>query len=124
MQNYVNVRPEHLNFHGYLFGGEMLRWLDEFAWMAASLDYPGATMVTVAIDNIVFKTRVINGSILRFETGTVKTGTKSVTYEVIVHCDEPGATDEKEVFSSKITFVNIDKEGKAIPLPEKTSGRL
>jgi len=119
MINYVNVRPEHLNFHGYLFGGEMLRWLDEFAWMAASRDYPGATFVTVAIDNIVFKNRVVNGSILRFVIEIDKTGEKSITYNVNVFCDEPGASDEKEVFSSKITFVNIGKDGKSVPLPSK-----
>lgn len=119
MENYVNVRPEHLNFHGYLFGGVMLKWLDEFAWMAASRDYPGATMVTVAIDDIVFKNRVVNGSILRFLIETEKTGNSSVSYSVVVLCDEPGATDEKEVFSSRITFVNLDENGKAIPLPQK-----
>ncbi|PLX66417.1 MAG: acyl-CoA thioesterase [Denitrovibrio sp.] len=120
MENYVNVRPEHLNFHGYLFGGEMLKWLDEFAWMAASRDYPGATMVTVAIDNILFKNRVVNGSILHFVIEVFKTGTSSVTYNVEVFCDEPGSFDEKEVFSSRITFVNLDGDGKPMPLPLKT----
>lgn len=119
MINYVNVRPEHLNFHGYLFGGEMLKWLDEFGWMAASRDFPGGTFVTVAIDDIVFKNRVVNGSILRFVIEPEKIGGKSVTYSVVVLCDEPGAMDEKEVFSSKITFVNIGPDGKAIPLPPR-----
>ncbi|PLX69553.1 MAG: acyl-CoA thioesterase [Denitrovibrio sp.] len=119
MENYVNVRPEHLNFHGYLFGGEMLKWLDEFAWMAGSREYPGATLVTIGIDNIVFKHRVVNGSILRFVIEAEKIGDKSVTYDVHVFCDEPRATNEVEVFSSKITFVNIDKSGNSISLPER-----
>jgi len=119
MVNYVNVRPEHLNFHGYLFGGEMLKWLDEFAWMAASREYPGANMVTVGIDKIAFKHRVVNGSILRFVIATAKAGSKSVTYNVNVFCDEPGGKIEKEVFESNITFVNIDQNGKSVPLPEK-----
>lgn len=120
MENYVNVRPEHLNFHGYLFGGEMLKWLDEFAWMAGSREYPGATLVTVGIDNILFKHRVVNGSILRFVIEAEHIGEKSVTYNVNVYCDAPGASTEEEVFSSKITFVNINSEGKAIPLPERS----
>lgn len=117
MENYVNVRPEHLNFHGYLFGGEMLRWLDEFAWMAASRDYPGATLVTIGIDNIVFKHRVVNGSILRFVIEQEKVGNKSVTYSAVVFCDAPGSCEEREVFASKITFVNIDKDGNSTPIP-------
>ena len=119
MINYVNVRPEHLNFHGYLFGGEMLKWLDEFAWMAASREYPGATLVTVGIDDILFKHRVVNGAILRFVIEADKVGEKSVTYNVNAYCDAPGAFEEDEVFSSKITFVNIDSDGKSIHLPEK-----
>jgi acyl-CoA hydrolase len=118
MNNYVNVRQEHLNSHGFLFGGEMLKWLDEFAWMAASLDYRGATLVTVGIDEIVFKHRVVVGSILRFCIEKEKVGSKSVTYDVHVFCDEPGANEEKEVFSSHITFVNIDKDGKPSELPK------
>ncbi len=98
MENYVNVRPEHLNFHGYLFGGEMLKWLDEFAWMAGSREYPGATLVTVGIDNILFKHRVVNGSILRFVIEAEHIGEKSVTYNVNVYCDAPGASTEEEVF--------------------------
>jgi len=121
MENFVNVRPEHLNFHGYLFGGVMLKWVDEFAWMAASRDFKGSTLVTVALDNIVFKNRVVNGSILRFVISMTRQGTKSVTYNVVVFCDEPGAMDEKEVFTSVITFVNMGEDGRPIPLPERTS---
>lgn len=119
MDNYVNIRPEHLNFHGYLFGGEMLRWLDEFGWMAASRDYSGASFVTVAINDIVFKHRVVNGSILRFHMEHEHAGHTSVTYKVEVFCDEPGAKDEKEVFASRITFVNLDENGNTKPLPER-----
>jgi acyl-CoA hydrolase len=121
MQNYVNVRHEHLNLHGYLFGGQMLKWLDEFAWMAASLDFPGSTFVTAGIDGIVFKHRVVNGSILRFEIEPERIGKTSVTYSVVVHCDEPGATCEKEVFSCHVTFVNIGNDARPAPLTKKSS---
>lgn len=123
MDNYTNVRTEHLNHHGYLFGGIMLKWVDEFAWMAASLDFPGCTMVTVAMDNIVFKQRVMNGAILRFVILPAEQGNKSVTYSVTVYADEPGAVSEKEVFSTNITFVRVDENGKAFPLPKKTKLR-
>ena len=41
MENRRLVLPEHLNHFGFLFGGQLLRWVDGTAWIAASLDYPG-----------------------------------------------------------------------------------
>ena len=42
------VRPEHLNHHGFLFGGRLLEWLDEQAYIAAiSRLNPEANLVTV-----------------------------------------------------------------------------
>ena len=92
MNSYSLVRTEHLNHHGYLFGGVMLKWVDEFAWIAASLDYPGCSLVTVAMDEIAFKERVLNVSILRFHVTQEKQGNTSVTYSVAVYSDEPGAS--------------------------------
>lgn len=119
MDTYQHVRPEHLNHYGYLFGGVMLMWIDGSSWMTSSLDYPGCRLVTVAMDSIVFKHQVVNGSILRFNTLPLKIGNKSITYRVRVFADEPGATEEKEVFSTNITFCRIDAEGKSAPLPKK-----
>jgi competence protein ComEC len=36
MESYTVVRPEHLNHYGHLFGGCLLKWVDEIAWIAAS----------------------------------------------------------------------------------------
>ena len=69
MDNYTIVRKEHLNHYGYLFGGKLLSWVDEFAWIFASLDFPGCSLVTVGMDQVSFKERVENGSILRFQQG-------------------------------------------------------
>jgi acyl-CoA hydrolase len=113
METYAIVRPEHLNHHGYLFGGVMLKWIDEFAWLAATLDYPDSTFVTVAMDDIEFKKRVTNGSILRFDIKYIKKGNSSVTYQVNVFAKETKISPENFLaFSTKITFVNIDKYGK------------
>ncbi len=47
MENFKVVRPGHLNHYDYLFGGELLKWVDEISWIAASCDYPGCKFVTV-----------------------------------------------------------------------------
>jgi acyl-CoA hydrolase len=117
MENYVHVRPEHLNHHGNLFGGVLLMWVDECAWMTSTLDFPGCTMVTLSMDNIIFKHPVVSGAILRFLVKPVRKGKKSINYGVTVYVDEPGNPEEKEVFTTEITLVRVDDQGRSIALP-------
>jgi len=112
MDNFTLVRPEYLNHHGYLFGGVMLKWVDENAWMTASREYSGCNLVTVSMDSCRFKHRVENGSILRFHTEKISQGRTSATYSVEVYADAPGASQEKEVFSTSVTFVRLNKAGR------------
>jgi acyl-CoA hydrolase len=69
------------------------------------------------MDRVSFKERVVSGSILRFNILPAHRGTSSVSYAVNVYADAPGATEEKAVFSTKVTFVRIDAEGNKSPLP-------
>jgi acyl-CoA hydrolase len=127
MDNYVLVRPEHLNHYGYLFGGMMLKWIDEIAWLAASMDFPGYSLVTVSMDRVIFKHRVENGSILKFIVLPEKIGRTSVSYNVTVEADAPGSKEVVEVFSTNVKFVAIDADGTPVPLPgnqELRSGKL
>jgi acyl-CoA hydrolase len=123
MDHFTIIRPEHLNHHGFLFGGILLKWVDEFAWITASLDYPHCTLVTIAMDDIQFKERVLNGSILRFDIRPLMQGNTSVRYAVEVHADEPGADVEKKVFTTTVTFVRVDGDGRKTPLPALTNVR-
>jgi len=119
MNNYTIVRQEHLNHYGFLFGGALLQWVDEFAWLVASRDFPGCPLVTVGMDRISFRHPVANGSILRFHILPCHQGTTSVRYTVDVFADAPGATKEKEVFSTTITFTHVDVDGHKKTLPRK-----
>lgn len=114
MENYNLVRPEHLNQHGYLFGGQMLSWVDECAWMTASREFPEHSFVTRGMDKIEFKHPVNNGSILRFNTEMIKKGETSVTYLVEVYEDNRSLKEDKLVFSTTVTFVSVDMDGNKI----------
>lgn len=119
MNNLALVRPEHLNHHGNLFGGALLRWVDEFAWITASLDFPHCRLVTIGMDRVEFRRQVPNGSILRFSVLPDRLGNTSITYHVNVMADLPGAEAESHIFSTNITFVRIDEAGRKCPLPQK-----
>jgi acyl-CoA hydrolase len=117
MNTFTHVRPEHLNHYGYLFGGQLLKWVDENAWLVATLDFPGYRLVTRGMEESDFKTPVANGSILRFSIIPFRQGRTSVTYTVEVLADEPGALREKHVFSTRVTFACVDEQGLKRPLP-------
>jgi len=121
MDTFTLVRPEHLNHHGYLFGGVMLKWVDENAWMAASREYPNSTLVTVGMDACRFKHPVDNGSILRFHIKNVKKGRTSATYNVTVYAEAPEECEEKEVFSTSVSFVHLNKKGRPCVLPPESA---
>ena len=118
MENYKLVLPEHLNHYGYLFGGHLLKWLDEFSWIAASLDYPGCQFVTVAMDKVEFRKSVKLGAVLRFDVQQCHVGRTSIRYDAKVYSDVIDTGEEELVFSTQLTFVRIDSEGNKLPLKD------
>lgn len=116
MDTYTLVRTEHLNHHGKLFGGQLLKWVDEYAWLAAARDFCGSVLVTRAMENSEFRHAVPNGSILRFHIEQQHVGTTSALYSVDVYADMPGSPEEQLIFSNHVTFVAVDDDGNKTPL--------
>jgi acyl-CoA hydrolase len=116
MENYKLVLPEHLNQFQFLFGGNMLKFVDEIAWIAASLDYPGFNFVTIAMDRVEFRQSVREGTILRFQSERIKTGNTSVCYHVDVFNANSASDHTESVFSTNVTMVRVDENGQKQPL--------
>ncbi|MEO5366422.1 MAG: acyl-CoA thioesterase [Magnetococcus sp. WYHC-3] len=116
LQTHKLVLTEHLNHYGYLFGGQLLKWVDEVGWIAAGLEFPGCRFVTVAMDRVEFKRSIRLGSTLRFETRRSRLGRTSVTYEILVYTDDFATGSEEQSFSTQITFVRVDDAGQAAPI--------
>jgi acyl-CoA hydrolase len=116
MQNYQLVLTEHLNHYGYLFGGTLLKWVDESAYIGARIEHPGRSFVTVGMEKVSYKKRVELGSIIVFNVEKQHTGTTSVTYRVIASIASTLKGDCSEIFSTTVTFVCIDKDGNKRPV--------
>ena len=116
MESYKVVRPEHLNHYGYLFGGFLLKWVDEISWIAASRDHPGCMFVTVGMDRVEFHRSVRQGTVLRFAAHPTKRGRTSVQYEVNVYADDLETGAEEPIFSTHVSFVCLDAHGRKAPL--------
>jgi acyl-CoA hydrolase len=112
METYRLVLPEDLNHYGFLFGGRLLRWVDEASWIAASLDFPACRFVTIGMDEVVFRHSVRDGTILSIRSEKQQEGSTSVTYEVTVCLGKAG--DGDPIFTTRVTFVNVDEHGEKV----------
>jgi acyl-CoA hydrolase len=112
MENYKLVLPEHLNHYGFLFGGNLLKWIDEVSYIAVTLDYPGCNFVTVGMDKVEFRKSIRGGTILCFVTEKNRIGETSIEYTVHVYKDSIETRERVIVFSTHITFVCLDENGR------------
>lgn len=118
MESYKVVRPEHLNHYGYLFGGFLLKWVDEISWIAASRDHPGCHFVTVAMDQVEFRRSVREGTVLRFQAGEAQRGRTSTRYRVEVYADDLETGAEHAIFSTHVSFVCLDAAGGKVEIDD------
>ena len=116
MKNHKLVLQNHLNHYGYLFGGQMLYWIDSIGYIAVNCMFPGHEFVTVGLNEVVFHKSISAGSILEFDTNLIKRGTTSATFGIDVYCDN--RIIKELVFKTQITFVAIDKNGNKTPIKE------
>ena len=116
MKNYKLVLPEQLNHYGFLFGGHLLKWVDEVAYIAANIDFPGNDFVTISMDDVLFKHSIRNGDILCFTSRRKKLGNTSVSYCVRVSRESREDDENIVLFETNITFVSVDKRGNKRPV--------
>ncbi len=117
MVNHKLVLPGHLNHYGFLFGGNLLQWADEFAWIATTLDYPKCNFVTVGMDKVRFLQSVVEGTILEVVVEKIKEGNTTVRNLVSIYRLH-SEIESDLIFSTEITFIRIDENGNKMKLPQ------
>jgi acyl-CoA hydrolase len=115
MHHHTIVLPEYLNDQGFLFGGNLLKWVDEYAYITASLDFPGNRFVTISLDTVNFQHPILLGEILRFDINCLRRRNSSLQYSVKVFGEKLAGHDEP-LFETNISFVNVNAQGKSQPI--------
>ncbi len=105
-----------LGIHGNLFGGNMLSWIDEAAASMAADVCNTPNMVTVKIDEVVFKRPVKLGYQILIYGDVLAIGNTSVTMKIEARKRNFYGGEEVVVCTTHITFVRIDDEGNAVPI--------
>lgn len=118
--NYKVIKPEDLNHYGFLFGGKLLQWVDEFSWIAASIEYPNHSFVTLGMDKVEFKRSVRQGAILQFSIEKSNISKASVKYLVKVFVKNEPGSDHHEIFKTIVTFVSVDNNNKIRPIMDSS----
>jgi acyl-CoA hydrolase len=105
------IQPGDLNSLGFLFGGKLVSWMDKVGAISAIKHVLG-TVVTVSIDNLIFKKPVTNGSILTIRASVNRAFAHSMEVGVVATTLAPGHEAPEHVCTAYFTFVALDKDGK------------
>jgi acyl-CoA hydrolase len=106
------IKPEDLNPNGTLFGGSLLKWVDEESAIYAMIQLQNQKIVTKLISEINFVSSAKQGDII--EMGIVAThfGRTSIT----MRCEVRNKMTRETILSiDKIVFVNMGEDGKPTP---------
>ncbi|MWB98968.1 acyl-CoA thioesterase [Agromyces seonyuensis] len=106
------VRPEDLNANGTLFGGSLLRWIDEEAAIYAILQLGNSRVVTKLISEIEFKASALQGDLIEMGLTATKFGRTSLTMRAVVR---NMITRQRILTIDRIVFVSLDEQGKPKP---------
>lgn len=106
------IAHKDLNSNGTLFGGRVLDWIDEEAYIFCSCQLDNDRVVTRSMSNIDFIASAIRGDIIEIGMEVVKLGKTSIT----VSCKVRNKRTEQTITSvDRIVFVNLGPDGKPAP---------
>ena len=106
------VKPEDLNPNSSLFGGSLLKWIDEETAIYAIIQLETKRVVTKYMSEINFLSSAKQGDIIEMGVEVVRFGTTSLTLRCVVR----NKLTRKEILSiDKVVYVSLDETGKPTP---------
>lgn len=112
------VMSKEVGYHGNLFGGTMLSWLDEAAAAFACQVADTGRMVTKHISALTFERPVRPGQLIKIYGRVVKVGNTSLTVELEARRTSIYNGTQKTVCKCNMVFVRIDGDGEPVPIPD------
>jgi acyl-CoA hydrolase len=112
----VLMTPDTANFAGNVHGGTLLRLLDQVAYACASR-YAGRYVVTLSVDQVVFRQPVHVGELVTLMAAVNHTGTSSMEVGIKVVAENIRTQVARHVNSCFFTMVAVDDERKPVPVP-------
>lgn len=109
-------KTSDIGIHNNLFGGTMLSWMDEAGGTMAAELACTPNMITLKMDEVIFKKPVRVSDHIRIYGKLLAVGNSSLTLQVEAKKFCFKQQTEESVCSTKMTFVNIDEYGRSHPI--------
>ena len=113
------IKKSDLGFHANLFGGKLLAWLDASAAAYAMEVCDTPRMVTVKIDECIFKKAAKEGQMIKIYGSVDTIGTTSITLYMEARSHNVYSGKQNVILSTNIKFVRIDENNDSIPISER-----
>ena len=110
------MKKSDIGVHDNMFGGTIMSLIDDSAAAYASQICDTTRVVTIKIDELIFKSPVKVGSLLKIYGKVDKFGNTSIKLYIEVRKHNVHTGKQEAVTQTSITFVRIDGDGKAIPI--------
>ncbi len=112
------MTPNMANFSGEnVHGGELLKILDQVAYACASR-YTGTYVVTLSVDNVLFKSPIKVGSLVTFKACINYIGNTSMEVGIKVISENMKKSKKKQTNTAYFTMIALDKKGKPTAIPK------
>ncbi|WP_010282966.1 acyl-CoA thioesterase [Bacillus timonensis] len=112
-----NVFPPDTNYHGTMFGGKLMAYIDDVASISASR-HSRSPVVTASTDSVDFLHPIHEGSSVCLEAYVTYTGRSSMEVFVKVIAEDLYTGERNICALSFLTFVALDENGKSKPVPK------
>ena len=117
------IKKSDLGFHANLFGGKLLAWLDAAAAAYAMEVCDTPRMVTVKIDECIFKKPAKEGQLLKMYGSVKDIGNTSITMYLEARAHNVYSGQQTVILSTNIKFVRIDENGDPIPIAQRVKDK-
>ena len=112
----VLMTPDAANFSGKVHGGTILKLLDQVAYACASR-YAGHYVVTLSVDQVMFRQPIQVGELVTFLASVNHTGNSSMEIGIKVVAEDIRAKVVRHVNSCFFTMIAVDDDGRPTKVP-------
>ncbi len=112
----VLMTPDMANFSGNVHGGTVLKFLDQVAYACASR-YAGRYVVTLSVDQVIFRQPIHVGELVTFLAAVNHTGTSSMEIGIKVLAENIQTQAVRHANSCFFTMVAVGDDRKPVAVP-------
>jgi acyl-CoA thioesterase YciA len=113
------IKKADLGFHANLFGGKLLAWIDAAGAAMAMEVCDTPRMVTVKIDECLFKRPAREGQLLKIYGRVASVGNTSITLQLEARAHNVYSGQQSVILSTNIKFVRIDENNEPVPISDR-----